>query len=127
MVNVEEELDFISHYIELLHIRYGAGLNIHHNISGQARERGIVMVTLQMLIDNAIKHNIVQPSNPLKVIIWDEGDYLVVYNNKQLRRQIETSNARGLVQLSQLYSYLSDKPVVVEDNHEHYTIKIPLL
>ena len=85
------------------------------------------MVTLQMLIDNAIKHNIVQPSNPLKVIIWDEGDYLVVYNNKQLRRQIETSNARGLVQLSQLYSYLSDKPVVVEDNHEHYTIKIPLL
>ena len=127
VVNVEEELDFISHYIELLHIRYGAGLNIHHNISGQARERGIVMVTLQMLIDNAIKHNIVQPSNPLKVIIWDEGDYLVVYNNKQLRRQIETSNARGLVQLSQLYSYLSDKPVVVEDNHEHYTIKIPLL
>jgi hypothetical protein len=127
VVSLEEELDFISHYIELLHIRYGEGLNIHHNISEQAKERGIVMVTLQMLIDNAIKHNMVQPSNPLKVIIWDEGDYLVVYNNKQLRKQIETSNRRGLAQLEQLYSYLSDRQVVIEDNHEHYTIKIPLL
>jgi LytS/YehU family sensor histidine kinase len=85
------------------------------------------MVTLQMLIDNAIKHNMVQPSSPLRIIVWDEGDYLIVYNNKQLRKQIETSNRKGLVQLEQLYSYLSDKPIAIEDNHEHYTIKIPLL
>ena len=127
VVRLEEELEFISHYIELLHIRYGAGLNIHHNISVQASERGIVMVTLQMLIDNAVKHNIVQPGNPLKVIIWDEGDYLIVYNNKQLRRQLETSNKQGLAQLKQLYSYLSTVPIITEDNHEHFTIKIPLL
>ncbi|MCD6064314.1 MAG: putative signal transduction histidine kinase [Flavipsychrobacter sp.] len=127
VVSVEEELEFISHYIELLQIRYGAGINIHHNISAGAVERGIVMVTLQMLIDNAIKHNIINPNNPLKIIIWDEGDYLQVYNNKQLRRQIETSNKQGLAQLRQLYAYLSEKPVMIEDNDEHFTIKIPLL
>lgn len=127
VVSLDEELEFISHYIELLHIRYDAGLNIHLNISAAAKDRGIVMVTLQMLLDNAIKHNIVQPASPLRIIAWDEGDYLIVYNNKQLRKQIETANGHGLVQLKQLYSYLSDKPVLIEDNHEHYTIKIPLL
>lgn len=127
VVNLDEELEFISHYIELLHIRYGAGLNILLNISPQAKERGIVMVTLQMLIDNAIKHNIVQEGTPLNIIIRDDGDYLVIGNNKQLRKQIETSNKQGLKQLQQLYSYLSAEPVVIEDNHEHFTIKIPLL
>lgn len=127
VASLDEELDFIGHYIELQHIRYGDGLNIHHNVSADARDKGIVMVTLQMLIDNAIKHNIVQAGNPLKIIIWDEADYLIVYNNKQLRRQMETSNGQGLQQLKLLYDYLSDKPIIIEDNHEHYTIKIPLL
>ncbi|WP_276134979.1 sensor histidine kinase [Polluticoccus soli] len=127
VVSLDEELEFISHYIELLQIRYGAGINIHHNISAAAKERGIVMVTTQMLIDNAIKHNIINPNHPLKIIIWDEGDYLQVYNNKQLRRQIETSNKQGLAQLQQLYSYHSGKPVIIDDNDEHFTIKIPLL
>lgn len=127
VVNIEEELEFIGHYIELLHIRYGSGLSIHHTLSAAAMDKGIVMVTLQMLIDNAIKHNIVQASSPLKIIIWDEGDYLVVHNNKQLRRQIENSNRQGLKQLKQLYGYLSGKPVLIEDTAEHFTIKIPLL
>src|SRR5690606_4977077 len=118
IVSLEEELEFIGHYIELLHIRYDGGLSIHHNISADAKEKGIAMVTLQLLIDNAVKHNVVQSSNPLKVIIWDEGEYLIVYNNKQLRKQIETSNNHGLAQLKQLYSYLSDKDIIIEDNHE---------
>lgn len=127
VVNLEEELDFISHYIELQHIRYASGLSISTNISAEARERGIVMVTLQMLIDNAIKHNIVQAGEPLNIEIKDEADYLVVTNNKQLRRQIETSNGQGILQLKQLYSYLIDKPIIIESTEDRYTIKIPLL
>ncbi len=127
VVSLEEELDFIGHYIELLHIRYGKGLYIHYNISEATKEKGIVMVTLQMLIDNAIKHNAIQAETPLKIIIWDEGDYLIIYNNKQLRGQMETSNKQGLQQLGQLYGYHSDKKIAIEDKEEHYTIKIPLL
>lgn len=127
VVNLEEELDFISNYIELLHIRHGAGLNIHYSISESAKTKGIVMVTLQMLIDNAVKHNIVLATQPLKVIIWDENDYLVIHNNKQLRGQIETSNNKGLKQLKELYGFLSDKEIVIEDTTENFTIRIPLL
>lgn len=127
VVNVEEELEFINHYIELLQIRYGKGLNIHVAVSPGAQERGVVMITLQMMIDNAIKHNIVQESSPLKIIIWDQEDYLVVHNNKQLRKQMETSNGTGLEQLKHLYTFHTAKSIEIEDMNDHYTIKIPLL
>lgn len=127
VVNVEEELDFIEHYIQLLHIRYGSGLIIDINVSEEAQERGMVMITLQMLIDNAIKHNIIQQSEPLRVTITDEADYIVVKNNKQLRKQIETSNGKGLSQLRHLYQYLTEKEIVIEDKQDSYTIKLPLL
>lgn len=127
VVNVEEELDFISHYIELLQIRYGKGLNIHVTVSPGAQERGVVMITLQMMIDNAIKHNIVQESSPLKIVIWDQDDYLVIHNNKQVRRQMELSNGKGLIQLKDLYAFHTSKPILIEDADDHYTIKIPLL
>ncbi len=127
VVNVYEELDFIEHYIELLHIRYGDGVEICKNVSNGAQDRCIVMVTSQMLIDNAIKHNIVQPSEPLKIEIWDEGDYLIFRNNKQLRKQIATSNGTGLAQLRELYSYLTEQEIIISDTDAHYTIKLPLL
>lgn len=127
VVSVEEELAFIDHYVKLLNIRYAQGLSIVTEVSEEAMDKGIVMITLQMLIDNAIKHNIVQSAAPLNIIIRDEGNYLHVHNNKQLRKQIETSNGTGLRQLTQLYSFLTDKRIVIEDTDAYYTIKIPLL
>ncbi len=127
VVSVEEELGFIGHYIELLHIRHRKGLNIEHNVSEEARERGIAMVTLQLLIDNAIKHNVVHESAPLNIRLWDEAGYLSVGNNKQLRSQVNTSNGQGLAQLRQLYGYLCDRPIIIEDGENEFVIKIPLL
>jgi two-component system LytT family sensor kinase len=127
VVNLDEELDFIQHYITLLNIRYADGIKIVVDISGAAKDKGIVMVTLQMLIDNAIKHNIVQAGTPLRITIKDDGEYLVVENNKQMRKQIESSNGQGLVQLQQLYAFLTDKKVDIIDTVDTYTIKLPLL
>ncbi len=127
VVSLEEELDFISHYIELLEIRYGKGLAIEQNITSYAAEKGIVMITLQMIIDNAIKHNVVQAASPLKITMRDENGYLNISNNKQLKKQIDSSNGQGIVQLKKLYSYLTHKKIYIEDTEEYYTIKIPLL
>ncbi|HTM93377.1 MAG TPA: histidine kinase, partial [Flavisolibacter sp.] len=127
VVSLQEEMDFIGHYKELLRIRYNTGLMIEDLLSEDAKEKGIVMVTLQLLIDNAVKHNIVSTSEPLRITIRDEDDYLLVSNNIQLRKQIETSNKQGLKQLVQLYRYLSEKPVEICQNNQEFTIKIPLL
>jgi len=127
VVSLETEINFIRHYISLLRIRYNSVLEIYLDISPAAQEKGIVMVTLQMLIDNAIKHNALQVENPLKISIWDEGEYLHVHNSKLLRKQIETSNKQGLQQLKELYSYLTDKPVITNDAEKSFEINLPLL
>lgn len=127
VVSLETEIDFIQHYISLLELRYKEVLQIDIDISKPALEKGIVMVTLQMLIDNAIKHNSLETDAPLKISIWDEDGNLHVKNNKQLRRQIETSNKHGLQQLEDLYAYLSEHQIVVDETIESFTIILPLL
>jgi len=127
VVSLETELRFIGHYISLLKIRYGDALRIHTNISEAAKEQDIVMITLQMLIDNAIKHNEVHLQAPLTIDVFDEGAFLVIQNNLQKRSAISGSNRQGLEQLRTLYSYLSETPVQVEQTEHHFTIKIPLL
>jgi LytS/YehU family sensor histidine kinase len=127
VVSLQTETDFILHYISLLEMRYGKVLTISINISKDALERGIVMVTLQMLIDNAIKHNSMQAGSPLNIKIYNDDNYLYVSNNKQMRKQIEISNKQGLQQLIDLYSFSTNLPVAINDEGETFEVKLPLL
>lgn len=127
VVSLETEVNFIRHYISLLQIRYKEALDIRLNISEAGMEKGIVMVTLQMLIDNAIKHNSMQPRHPLQIYISDEGDWLSIRNNKQLRKQIESSNQQGLKGLQELYAFLTQKPVQIIDSNTSFEVNLPLL
>lgn len=127
IVSIDEELRFISHYIRLLQIRYKTALSVNIDISAEAADKGIVMVTLQTLIDNAIKHNVVQETAALSITITDNEGYMEVRNNKQLRRYMDTSNKHGLENLRKLYSFLSPSPMVVEDTDEYFAVRVPLL
>ncbi len=127
VVSFDTEVDFIQHYISLLELRYKDVLHIRIEISKESLEKGIVMVTLQMLIDNAIKHNSLEAEAPLNIYIWDDNGNLHVENNKQLRRQIETSNGQGLKQLKDLYAYLTDQEIVVDETRQSFKIILPLL
>lgn len=127
VVNLDTELGFISHYISLLKARYGDAIHFQLQIPDDDRDKGIVMVTLQLLIDNAIKHNIVHEQQPLNISILTEDGYLYVRNNKQIRKQMETSNGQGLAQLKALYRYFSSLPVEVIDVEDFFEVKLPLL
>ncbi|MBK7426772.1 MAG: histidine kinase [Saprospiraceae bacterium] len=127
VVNLETELEFINEYNELQKIRFGNALMININVKEDSLEKGIVMITLQTLIDNAIKHNEVHLSKPLNIQIFDKGEYLIIENNKQLKQSIQDSNQQGLAQLTQLYEYLSKEPLIIEDQLNSFTVKIPLL
>jgi two-component system LytT family sensor kinase len=126
VVPLKIELEFIRHYLCLQKIRFGESLQIDTTISGRAQEKGIVMVTLQLLIDNAIKHNEIHSQFPLHIHIFDKDDYLIVKNKKQVRK-VMTSNKQGLVQLVELYEYLSDRQVLIQDELEYFMVKVPLL
>ena len=119
--------------IMLQKTRFEEGLIVNFNIHEDALRYKIVPVTLQNLIENAIKHNIIDTEDPLVIDIFTENDkntegYLLkVRNNLQKKNFVATSNKRGLANLINLYRYLSSNPVVIEETDTHFIVKIPLL
>jgi sensor histidine kinase YesM len=127
VVSLQTELDFIGHYMAVLKLKYNNALHFNIDVSTEAAEKGIAMVTLQMLIDNAVKHNMVHATSPLTISIHDADGFLCVKNNKQLRKQMVVSTKHGLQHLQNLYSYLSASPVAIEESKSYFLVKLPLL
>ena len=84
-------------------------------------------MTLQNLVENAIKHNIIDVDFPLVINIFIENDYVVVKNNLQKKQVVESSNKQGLSNLRSLYKYLSDKPLIIEEKENYFLIRFPLI
>lgn len=127
LVTLETEISFVRHYVHLLKTRYEEGLNVSFEVSESGIQKAIVPVTLQILLENAIKHNSTQKSAPLTIRIYDTDDYLVVENNLQKMNSMDTSNGYGLDNLKNLYRFLSAKDTVIEQAEKTFTVKIPLL
>ncbi len=126
-VSLRKEINFVKTFIYLQTTRFGDGLQILIDISEEQMGYKIVPVTLQNLIENAIKHNLVEVSSPLVVRIFCEGEFLIVRNNMQVKKFVGASNQQGLSNMKLLYSYLSEKPLSVHSDDEYFTVKIPLL
>lgn len=127
VVPLAEELKFGESFVKLQQTRFGAGLQVNFKVDEADFHRKIVPVTLQNLIENAIKHNIIDEEEPLVIDVAVEESYLIVSNNLQKKKFVETSNKRGLVNLKSFYKYLSDKEVQVKEDGQFFTIKIPLI
>ena len=84
-------------------------------------------VTLQILIENAIKHNTISEARPLTVTMSTQDGYLYVSNPIQRKRQVETSNRQGLENLKLLYSYLSPQPIAITETDTTFAVRLPLL
>ncbi len=126
-VSLETELDFIGNYVFLAETRFQEALKIRMDIPASSKEKAIVPVTLQILIENALKHNVMDVHRPLTIDIFVSGDDLVVSNNLQLRNLVETSNRQGLENLRSLYRFLSDRPIEIENKEKRFSVRIPLL
>lgn len=79
------------------------------------------------MLENAIKHNVIDRDSPLIIDIYIEEPYLVVKNNLQAKTNVENSNKRGLLQFLSLYRYLSPIAVEIDQTENHFIIKIPLI
>jgi ligand-binding sensor domain-containing protein len=126
-VTLEEEIKFAHSYIRLQQTRFTKGLEININVAPDTLQRKIVPVTLQNMIENAIKHNIIDEESPLVIDIYTVQDMLIVRNNLQKKNYVETSNKKGLANLQSLYRYLSDRPVDVNSENAFFQVTIPLL
>lgn len=124
---VKEEIEFIESYIFLLKIRFGESLEFKNSIEEKAKSKFIPPMSLQLLIENAIKHNIIRTDAPLKIELSAEEEYLVIRNNFQFRKPEENSSGTGLPNIISRYQYFTDKKVIIENSDNFFTVKIPLL
>ncbi|MBD2705862.1 histidine kinase [Spirosoma sp. BT702] len=127
LVTLESELSFVQNYIDLQIARFQKDLQIQVNVPENYRTQRIVPVTIQNLLENAIKHNVIEEENPLVIRIYAEGSSLFVVNNLQKKSFVATSNKQGLASLKSLYQYLSRRQIEVQETATQFVVKVPLL
>lgn len=126
-VALAEEIKFVQLYNDLQKTRFENGLEINMDIDEEYYHRKIAPVTLQNLVENAIKHNTADVDSPLIIDLFVEDDYLIVRNNLQKKIFVETSNKQGLNNMLSLYRFLSDRKMSIEENETHFIVRVPLI
>lgn len=125
VVPLEEEVAFLETYIFLQQIRFQEG--IVFDLQLRSMESQIPPMSLQMLIENAIKHNVISEDEPLHIQIFEQDDYLEVRNNLQEKRIHEASSGLGLSNIKDRYKYLSEQKVKIKKTDTHFIVQLPLL
>ena len=126
-VPLADELTSASNYVKIQQTRFEKGFSVSIRVPEESLHRKIVPVTLQNMIENAIKHNIMDEDSPLVVEVFVQDNYVFVRNNLQKKKYVETSNKQGLVNLQSLYRYLTSQPVEITTDDNFFTVKIPLV
>ncbi|MBL7864579.1 MAG: histidine kinase [Cyclobacteriaceae bacterium] len=127
-VPLSEEITFIKSYFFLLKIRFEETLSLKINVDDAHLNKLIVPLTLQLLIENAVKHNVISTTLPLYIEIGIAKEkYLIVTNKLQLRLEVEGSSNFGLYNLNKQYSFLANEEIIIQKDQGHFTVKIPLI
>ncbi|MBR1798556.1 MAG: histidine kinase [Bacteroidales bacterium] len=130
---LNEELEFTHTYLYMMRIRYGQGLVVNEQLPPDCLERKIVPISLQLLIENAVKHNTVTTRHPLTIAISLTSDaqsghqYVRVENNLQPKSEPETSNGIGLSNLNKRCRLLLDNEIRISRTDNIFSVEIPLL
>ncbi|MDX1719792.1 MAG: 2TM domain-containing protein [Salegentibacter mishustinae] len=127
LVSLEEELKFASTYMKLLKMRFENSIEfeIPEEISND--EAKVVPLSLQLLLENTIKHNIVSESRPLKIRIYEQDEFLVVENNYQKKEVLSNRKGVGLQNIVNRYNEITQRKVLIDQTEETFRVKIPVL
>jgi two-component system LytT family sensor kinase len=125
-VPLREEVNFLNDYADLLRARFGDKFNLDIQLSTEKLALHIPPLALQLLLENAVKHNVISKQSPLVVNIHDEGAWVVVQN--ELRPRTTTnSGGLGLVNLTERYRLLQSPAPIIERHNDTFLVKLPLL
>jgi two-component system, LytTR family, sensor kinase len=127
LVSVETEAESVKNYISLLSIRFADYLTIDMNLSPSVLDYQIVPMTLQILLENAIKHNAINAQQPLQITITGENAWLTVKNTVNAKARVEGSNRRGLADLSSLYEFMNNRPLEIKQATGWFQVRVPLM
>lgn len=127
LVTVDEELRFARLYMSLIKMRFEDSIIYDAPESVSNPEAKVVPLSLQLLLENAVKHNQVTPAKKLHIRIYEKNGNLVVKNNVQPKTVMKESSGVGLRNIRQRYQILSDKAVQIQQNEKEFSISLPML
>ena len=128
LIPLWEEMEFLESFIFLHKERFCDNLRLSIDVPKSERNHLIVPLSLQLLFENAIKHNIISREKPLSISLKiEEGKRLVIRNTLQLRSNPEPGTKTGLANIQSRYEYFSDQPVVIEDTGNEFVVSLPLI
>ena len=126
-VTLEEEMQFLDAYIYLNKIRFRENLQVETQLMNDTSQLHVAPLSIQMLIENAIKHNVVSKEKPLKIRIVQEDGFLTVENNLQEKMTFEKATKVGLQNIINRYRLLTEQQVEILRNEWSFKVKLPLL
>lgn len=127
LVTISEELEFANMYIDLLKERFPEGMLFDIAVDAEYAKRMVVPCALQLLVENATKHNVVCAELPLCVKIAVEGEYLVVRNNLQIRTHGQPSTRLGLENIRRQYLDITQRDIEVQKTDTEFVVKLPII
>jgi sensor histidine kinase YesM len=127
LVDLEEELNFAKTYMDLLKMRFEEAIVFNFPSTLKYPEAKVVPLSLQLLLENTIKHNTVNSENPLEISIVEEDRKLVVKNNLQPKEILKRGSGVGLSNIQQRYHLLTDRKVEIDNSNNVFSVKLPLL
>lgn len=128
LVELKEEVEFVKNYSFLLKMRYPENLYIDFELGEGIMTKSIPPLTLQILVENAIKHNVVSKSNPLYISIYSENEKtIIIKNNLQQKSGIKKSTKTGLKNIKKRYEYLGARNIDIITTADHFLVAAPLL
>ncbi len=126
-VSLRDEMTYVGMYSDLLKVRFQEGLVLETTIPEDDMAKSVIPCSVQLLVENATKHNAVSPENPLKVSIVSDGETLTVSNNLIPRITPSQSSGLGLNYIREQYDSRSPKGVQITKTEDNYTVTLPLL
>ena len=127
LITVDEELNFARTYMSLLKMRFEDSIIFEIPDHASNPESKVVPLSLQLLLENAVKHNMVTSSKPLHIKIYESGGMLIVENNLQPKQIVKKSSGVGLENIKQRYELLSNKTVSINQQASSFAVAIPML
>ncbi len=128
LVPLKEELTIIDDYFYLLKTRFNKGIELNINLDEKSIHNiYIPPASIQLLIENAVKHNKLSDDHPLQIEIKLDSDYIIIQNNLNKISAVRESTSVGLQNIKQRYQLLSGKEVMIQEMNGYFTVKLPVL
>lgn len=127
LISIDTEIENSKTFADLIKERFGENINIEINCA-LGKGKMILPLSLQLLIENAVKHNIVSKTKPLSIKIYcTDNNYIHIENNLQRKIQSVTSTGIGLENIKKRFAYLTDREVIIKETDDQYLISLPLI